>query len=96
MNIKNLQEEVNTRWAGQAGNPCHLSSPAHTLLHLTKALGKIASAQNDAEHEARPVYREEVSKYLADLVICAARYAAGTVDLQDAVEARLVEKFPTR
>jgi hypothetical protein len=37
---------------------------------------------------------EETAKYLADLVICVARFAQGTVDLDAAGEARLAEKFP--
>lgn len=62
---------------------------------MTKALGMLASAQNDAEHEGREVRAEEVAKYLADLVICAARFAPH-VDLSGTCEARLMEKFPRR
>lgn len=36
----------------------------------------------------------EVEKYLADLVICAARFGDGIVDLDAACAARLAEKFP--
>lgn len=61
MNIDKLQREVNERWALQLGNPCHKSAGAdHALLHLTKALGKVASALNDAQHEERVVQPEEV------------------------------------
>jgi hypothetical protein len=94
MDIATLQREVNKRWSDQKGNPCHLSSPSHALMHSMKALGAIASAMNDAEHEGRTVRADEVQKYLADLVICAARLAASTVDLDAACEERLQAKFP--
>lgn len=95
MDLKQLQHEVNARWALQIDNPCHRSADAnHALVHLTKALGKVASALNDAEHEQRTLQRDEVAKYLADLVICAARFGEGVVDLDAACTARLAEKFP--
>lgn len=71
MDLKTLQSEVNTRWSRQLNNPCHTSAGAgHALVHLTKALGKVAAAFNDAEHKHRVVRADEVDKYLADLVIC--------------------------
>lgn len=95
MEIKKLQETVNERWSMQLGNPCHRSADAnHALLHLTKALGKIAAATNDAEHEQQSLRSEEVEKYLADLVICAARFSHGIVDLETACLKRVSEKFP--
>jgi hypothetical protein len=94
MNLKELQQEVNKRWTLQCGNPCHKSAdPGHALVHMTKALGKIASAFNDAEHEQREVRSDEVGKYLADLVICAARFAQDNIDLDEACLRRLAEKF---
>ncbi len=94
MDIAKLQSEVNTRWERQLDNPCHTSADAgHALVHMTKALGKVASALNDAEHEHRPLKSQETSKYLADLVICACRFSKD-VDLDAAVKARLEEKFP--
>ncbi len=95
MDLKTLQAEVNGRWGDQSHNPCHGSDPNHALVHMTKALGKIASALNDAEHEQRAMQPGEIDKYLADLVICAARFGSGIVDLDAACAARLVEKFPT-
>ena len=93
--LVDLQEEVNARWDRQLGNPCHRSADAnHALIHLTKALGKVASAMNDAEHQERALQPEEVAKYLADLVICSARFANGLVNLDQAVINRLAEKFP--
>lgn len=94
MDLKMLQQQVNSRWGDQAANPCHGSDPQHAFVHLTKALGKIASALNDAEHEQRSVREGEVDKYLADLVICAARLAHGVTDLDAACVERLLEKFP--
>jgi hypothetical protein len=96
MNLVRLQREVNYRWSLQLGNPCHESADAgHALVHLTKALGRVASAFNDAEHEKRAVRGEEVAKYIADIVICAARFSDGIVDLNEACRARLEEKFPS-
>ena len=94
MDIRKLQDEVNSRWPQQLDNPCHRSADAaHALLHLMKAVGKLATAQNDAEHERRSLHGDAVGKYLADLVICAARFADGIVDLDVACQARLAEKF---
>jgi hypothetical protein len=97
MRIDELQAEVNRRWGSQEGNPCSESSEAgHALVHLMKALGKVASAVNDAEHEKRVLRPDEVEKYLADLVICSARLGNGVVDLNEACHKRLGEKFPWR
>ncbi len=97
MDLSQLQDEVNRRWAQQLGNPCHTSADAgHALVHMTKALGKVASALNDAEHDRRAPRSDEIAKYLADLVICAARFGHGVVDLDAACKARLAEKFPVQ
>jgi hypothetical protein len=94
MDLKTLQAEVNARWGKQDHNPCHRATRDHALIHMTKALGKIASAVNDAVHEERKPTAAEVDKYLADLVICAARFAQGITELDAACVARLAEKFP--
>ena len=94
MELSKLQDEVNARWERQDANPCHGSDATHAFVHMTKALGKIASAWNDAEHQQRPLRHAEVDKYLADLVLCAARFAHGVTDLDAACVARLAEKFP--
>jgi len=96
MQLYKLQHEVCTRWSHELDNPCHLSAtPNHSLLHILKAAGKTATALNDAEHEKRDLKPEEVAKYLADLVICASRFAGIVgVNLDAATEARLAEKFP--
>lgn len=97
MDIKKLQEEVNDRWRIQENNPCHRSdTTSHMIVHMTKALGKLASSLNDAEHERRLLRSDEIEKYLADLVICAARFADNVVDLDTACVSRLTEKFPEK
>jgi hypothetical protein len=97
MDLVRLQREVNERWALQRDNPCHWSADAdHAHLHLTQAVGMVARVLNDAKHERRPVRGEDVAKYLADLVICAARFADGIVDLDHACRARLEEKFSVK
>lgn len=73
---------------------------SHALLHVHKAGGKLATILDEAEHGgfewASPANRAEVSKYIADLVICALRMATtcpdGQLDLQRAVEDRLTTK----
>lgn len=95
MDISELQREVNARWELQIHNPCHTSADcSHALLHITKASGKLASALNDAQHEDRECTEAEIGKYVADLVICAARFCGNIVDLNAACESRLSEKFP--
>jgi len=94
MDLRKLQEEVNGRWGRQDENPCYGSDTKHALVHMMKALGKLASALNDAEHEGRPLSWSQAHKPLADLVICAARFAGDDVDLDAACTARLAEKFP--
>jgi len=94
MDIKELQEQVNTRWELQLNNPCHKSADAsHALVHLTKALGMVATEINDAEHEHREMIPNWIARYLADIVICAARIGKN-VDLDLACDERLEEKFP--
>lgn len=74
----------------------------HALLHVAKALGKLTGLADDMDHDRavadQPKLREAYSKYLADLVVCALRAAnvfpGGVVDLQKAVEDRIVEKNP--
>ena len=73
---------------------------SHGLLHVHKAGGKLAAIIDDAEHRGvdwgDPAERANVEKYLADFVICALRMANtcpdGVIDLQAAVEKRLVDK----
>ena len=73
---------------------------AHALLHIHKAGGKLAGILDEAEHGgcgwANPDNRADLSKYDADIVICALRLATtcpdGQIDLQRIVEDRLISK----
>lgn len=73
---------------------------AHALLHIHKAGGKLAAIIDEAEHGgfdwADLAKRAEVEKFVADMVICALRMATtcpdGQIDLQGAVERRLLAK----
>lgn len=68
----------------------------HALKHVTKALGKLTSATEEADHGNERFHKEEVGKYLADLVICSVRAAVkapcGGIDLERAVIDRINEK----
>ncbi len=69
----------------------------HALLHVTKAGGKLAAIVEDADHGRPNLFpKQDVEKYLADLVICAMRMAntnpTGKIDLQRAVIDRLESK----
>lgn len=100
MTIRELQAEVNIRWEKQLDNPCHRSADAtHALVHIMKAAGKLADVLNEAAHNpSRYVEFSEadVARYLADLVILAARFGGSVVDLEAACEARLAEKFKAK
>lgn len=82
------------------GSPQTHKDFGHALLHIHKAGGKLASIIDEAEHGgfdwADPFKRADVVKYVADMVICALRLATtcpdGQIDLQRAVEDRLVAK----
>jgi len=68
----------------------------HALLHVQKAIGKLAAVINDAEHEGSEFTKEEVDPYIADLVVCALRLAntcpGRTIDLEQAVIERIESK----
>ena len=77
----------------------------HAFVHVTKAAGRLADIVDDFshcndEHTKGETTAPTAGKYLADLVICAARMAntwpGGAIDLEDAIRARLAEKFPVR
>lgn len=74
---------------------------AHALLHVLKAAGKLSIAVDDADHSDTPEEAfkpESVDRFIADLVICAFRLAntcpGRVIDLQQAIEVRMGEKFP--
>ena len=68
----------------------------HALLHIVKACGGLATVIDKAEHGGHEFDHEDVSKYVADMVICALRMANtcpnGIIDLQRAVEDRIAGK----
>lgn len=70
----------------------------HAHGHVGKALGGLFEHVIDAHAHAGTIDREKAIKKLADIVICAMRMAntmpGGVVDLDEAVRARLTEKFP--
>ena len=81
-------------------NPLTHKDFAHALLHIQKAGGKLAGIIDEAEHGGfdwdQTAKRDEVGKYVADMVICALRMANtcpdGVMDLQRLVEDRLTAK----
>ena len=68
----------------------------HALLHVQKAIGKLAAVVNDAEHGGSTFPPEEVDDYVADLVVCALRMAntcpGRVIDLEEAVIRRIEAK----
>jgi hypothetical protein len=68
----------------------------HALLHVSKAVGRLATVINDAEHGGHEFDHPSVAPYVADLVVCALRMANtcpnGIIDLQRAVEDRISTK----
>ena len=76
-------------------DPCFMFK--HALFHATKATGKVAGLADEHDHagaKASPKESfKESGKYLADMVVCAMKMASEAgIDLQDALNARMVEK----
>lgn len=93
MDLKTLQSEINARWGAHDTNP-RPRTQEHCFVHLVKALGKVANAVEEADHEQRAVRGDEVKSYLADLVICTARYAEQCgIDLDTICRERIEDKF---
>ena len=99
MTLKELQEHVRIGWTNasysrefnQSGLP-HKDF-GHALLHVVKAAGKLAAIVDDADH-GKPC-GDDVGKYVADLVIIAARAAnCAGISLDDIVGTRLALKVP--
>lgn len=72
----------------------------HAALHVGKALKKLENMVEEADHSDEPVRcfkKEEVEKYLADVVISVVRMAlkspAGPVDLEKAIKFRILDKM---
>lgn len=101
--IRELQSSL--PWTGHyhrdfRNSPMTHKDMGHALLHVHKAGGKLAAIVNDAEHGgvdfASAETRHEITKLIADFVICALRIANtcpdGVIDLQRAVEDRIEGK----
>lgn len=81
-------------------NPQPHKDFTHALLHVGKALGKLQGLADDMDHDREkaddPTLREQYSKYIADLVVCALRasntFPGGVVDLETAVINRIENK----
>jgi len=101
--LKILQEELPKLWTGELYSQEFKASPScykdfqHALLHIMKAAGKLLEMVEEADHAGPESMFEGSSKYIADLVICAARLAiknpAGAIDLQEAVLNRIYRKM---
>ncbi len=103
--LEMLQAEL--PWGANDYNETFQKSPAihkdfqHALVHVLKALGKLSSFAEAADHAEDVNFPyDEISKYLADVVICTVRMANtkpnARVDLAKAVLDRIEEKMGVR
>ena len=92
MKLEQLQQEIDARWGSASYKP-GTDHKDHAVLHLMKALGKIAASTEQTHHINGDDL--DVRKQVADLTICSARLASLLgLDLQVLVKDRLAEKFP--
>ena len=103
--LNKLQCELVKAWTGETYSAAFNSSPSkyndfdHAIKHVQKALGRLVEMSELADHgtPAEVAFRfEDARKYLADVVICAARLAntiPGGVDLEMAVVDRMRSKM---
>jgi hypothetical protein len=107
LNLSDLQEAVARGWTNEGYSEPFNSSPVfhkdfdHALKHVRKAAQALENMTEAADHGAHWVDkdREAIAKYVADLIISAARLAnvspMGIIDLDMAVIKRLEAKiFP--
>lgn len=83
-------------------NPLPHKVFSHALTHVGKALGRLFGLSDDLDHDPSPLYTrnsavgDPYKKYLADVVICAARAAqefpGGKFDLGEEIIRRADEK----
>lgn len=100
-----VAHELATRWGSSAYSEAYNArkdpqrDAHHALLHITKAVGKVASELDALDHGS-PASAETVEKALADIVICATRVASvwpgGLKSIAVAVALRIAEKFPEK
>lgn len=105
LTLREIQERLTTGWADTYGalfraSPVAYKDLQHAHLHVMKALGKLAALIEEADHDYATTFpKEEVAKYLADLVICAHRMAnknaTGPIDMEAAILARMEVKMGT-
>jgi hypothetical protein len=105
LSFKKLQAEMVKLWTDEQYSPEFKCSPSsykhfdHALKHVQKAAQELVNFVEEADHDGAigtfPL--EEVRKYLADIVISAARLAnvapEGEVDLEKAVIDRVHRKM---
>ena len=72
MKLRELQDEIEARWGSASYRP-GTDHTDHAVLHLVKALGKIATSVEQGHHIKGEAI--DVRKQVADLVICSARLA---------------------
>lgn len=100
MDLKDIQKRVPEVWPdsdypatfGGARDLLPHIDAAHSLMHATKAVGKVAAAIEPADH-GKPIEREALGWALADVIITAARIAnkvpGKSMDLDALVTERL-------
>jgi hypothetical protein len=109
--LKLLQEELPKLWTDELYSNQFQKSPSkykdfdHALKHITKTLGKLVEMVEEADHSAADdstvhFAKEEVEKYVADLVIVAMRLAlkspSGAFNLEKAILDRIEKKMGVR
>ncbi|MGH8898458.1 MAG: hypothetical protein ACRDZ4_15935 [Egibacteraceae bacterium] len=99
MTLTDLQERVRRAWTNATYSAAFNTSGiphkdyAHALLHMVKATGKLAAIIDDLDHGKE--IEDDPGKYVADLVICAARFCdASGLHLESIVELRCAAKLP--
>ncbi len=98
MHLRDMQDRL--PW-GSLGTEAEAAKFPHTdmqhaLLHVVKAIGKLAERIEDADHGRGNFQAVDVKRLLADIVICALRMADvnpdDAIDLERAVIDRVQEK----
>lgn len=112
MNLRTMQREL-PAWGvelGKGGPPApNVECFEHAVTHAMKALGRLAGMVDDADHararaggvrlpDEYPEDPSDVSKFAADLVVCAIKmaqtYPGGSFNLEAAVVERVRAKNP--
>jgi len=104
--LKEIQAALPKAWTQESYSDTFNASPSeyrdfqHALWHVVKAtakLGEMVEIQDHAEREVVNFRKEDVEKYLADIVISSVRLAiknpSGKIDLESAVLRRLKQKM---